>query len=164
MTNEKTEATTERTAVPQATEGSAEVSKLVDKLMKMTADERKAFTTAYIGKLTVLELADQVKALETAFGVTAAAPVAMMAPAAGAMGGGEAAAEEKTSFAVVLKEVGDKKIQVIKSVRAVTNLGLKEAKALVDGAPGKIKEGVSKDEAETIKKELETSGAVVEIQ
>jgi large subunit ribosomal protein L7/L12 len=154
MTSEKTEA--------PAT--SAEVSKLVEQLMKMTADERKSFTTVYIGKLSVLELADQVKALEAAFGVTAAAPMAMMAPAAGGAAAGAAEAEEKTSFTVVLKEVGDKKIQVIKSVRAITNLGLKEAKALVDGAPGKIKEGVTKDEAEAMKKELETAGAVIEIQ
>jgi large subunit ribosomal protein L7/L12 len=161
MTKEKAEATA---AVGEAGEGSAEVSKLVDKLMKMTAEERKAFTTAYIGKLPVLELADQVKALETAFGVSAAAPMAMMAPAAGGPGGAAEEAAEKTSFTVILKEVGDKKIQVIKSVRAITNLGLKEAKALVDGAPGKVKEGVTKDEAETMKKELEAAGAVVEIQ
>jgi len=161
MTKEKAEATA---AVSEAGEGSAEVSKLVDKLMKMTAEERKAFTTAYIGKLPVLELADQVKALETAFGVSAAAPMAMMAPAGGAAGGGSAEEAEKTSFTIILKEVGDKKIQVIKTVRAITNLGLKEAKALVDGAPGKVKENVTKDEADTIKKELEASGAVVEIQ
>ena len=164
MTKEKAEATAAASEAGHGAEGSAEVSKLVDKLMKMTAEERKAFTTAYIGKLPVLELAEQVKALETAFGVSAAAPMAMMAPVGGAAGGGEAAAEEKTSFTVVLKEVGDKKIQVIKSVRAITNLGLKEAKAVVDGAPGKVKEGVTKDEAEAMKKELETSGAVVEIQ
>ena len=158
MADEKTQATAELTEA-----GSAEVNKMVEKLMKMTAEERKAFTTAYIGKLPVLELADQVKALETAFGVTAAAPMAMMAPAAGA-GAADAEPAEKTAFTIVLKEVGDKKIQVIKAVRAVTNLGLKEAKEMVDGAPGKIKENATKDEAETIKKELEAAGAVVEIQ
>ena len=158
MADEKTQATAELTEA-----GSAEVNKMVEKLMKMTAEERKAFTTAYIGKLPVLELADQVKALETAFGVTAAAPMAMMAPAAGA-GAADAEPAEKTAFTIVLKEVGDKKIQVIKAVRAVTNLGLKEAKEMVDAAPGKIKENVTKDEAETIKKELEAAGAVIEIQ
>ncbi len=148
----------------EGTQASAEVSKLVEKVMGLTAEDRKAFTTLYIGKLPVLELAEQVKALEAAFGVTAAAPMAMMAPMGGGAGGGEAAAEEKTSFTVILKEVGDKKIQVIKAVRALTNLGLKEAKEMVDGAPGKVKEGVTKDEAEAMKKELEVAGAVVEIQ
>lgn len=159
MADEKTQATAELTEA-----GSAEVNKMVEKLMKMSAEERKAFTTAYIGKLPVLELADQVKALETAFGVTAAAPMAMMAPSGGGAGAADAEPAEKTAFTVVLKEVGDKKIQVIKAVRAVTNLGLKEAKEMVDAAPGKIKENVTKDEAETIKKELEAAGAVIEIQ
>ena len=113
--------------------------------------------------LTLLEAADLVKKMEEAFGVSAAAaaPVAM---AGGAAAGGGAAAEEKTEFAVVLTEVGGNKINVIKVVREVTSLGLKEAKDLVDGAPKSIKEGVSKDEAETIKKKFTEAGAVVEVK
>ena len=143
-------------------EASAEVGKLVDKVLKLSAEDRGAFTATYIGKLSVLELSEQVKTLEDVFGVTAAAPMAMaMAPGAGA---GEAVEEEKTIFDVVLKEIGDKKIQVIKAVRAATSLGLKEAKALVDAAPGKIKEGLNKDDADAVKKELEAAGAVVELK
>jgi len=115
-----------------------------------------------IGKLTVLELSDLVKALEEKFGVTAAAPMAMMAPAGG--GGAAPAAEEKTTFTVVLTVAGDKKIQVIKEVRAVTSLGLKEAKDLVEGAPKPVKENVSKEEAAEIKKKLEAVGAKVELK
>lgn len=114
-----------------------------------------------VEKLTVLELADLSKALQDKFGVTAAAPVAVaMAPAAG----GEAAAEEKTEFTVELQASGDKKIQVIKVVREITNLGLKEAKALVDGIPGAVKEGISKEEAEAIRDKLQDVGAQVEIK
>ncbi len=107
--------------------------------------------------ISVLELSERIKALEEAFGVSAAAaPVAVAAaPAAGGDGGG---AEEKTSFTITLDSAGDKKIQVIKVVRAVTGLGLKEAKDLVDGAPGTIKEGVAKDEAEQIKTQIEEAG------
>lgn len=113
--------------------------------------------------LTVLEAAELVKKLEETWGVSAAAPVAVAAaPAAG--GGAAAAAEEKTSFNVVLKEAGANKINVIKEVRAVTGLGLKEAKDLVEGAPKPIKEGVNKEEAEDIKKKVEAAGAKVEIQ
>jgi len=118
-----------------------------------------------ISQLSVLELADLVKALEDKFGVSASAP--MMAMPMGGMpgaGGGEAEAEEKTSFDVVLVAAGDKKIQAIKVVRAATSLGLKEAKALVDSAPKAIKEGVGKDDAEKLKKELEEAGATVEIK
>jgi large subunit ribosomal protein L7/L12 len=115
-----------------------------------------------IGVLTVLELSDLVKALEEKFGVTAAAPMAMMAPAGGA--GAAPAAEEKTTFTVVLIAAGDKKIQVIKEVRAVTTLGLKEAKDLVEGAPKPVKENVSKEEAAEIKKKLEAVGAKVELK
>jgi large subunit ribosomal protein L7/L12 len=113
--------------------------------------------------MTVLELSEMVKALEEEFGVSAAAPVAVAAaPAAGAA---EAApAEEKTSFDVVLAAFGDQKIQVIKVVRALTGLGLKEAKEVVEGAPKPIKEGVTKDEAEEAKKQLEDAGATVEIK
>jgi len=112
--------------------------------------------------LPISKAAQLVKAMEERWGVSAAAPAAVVAAAPGAAAPG-AEKEEKTSFDVVLKAVGDKKIQVIKVVRSVTGLGLKEAKDLVDGAPGKVKEGVSKDEAEKIKKELEESGAVVEL-
>ena len=116
-----------------------------------------------IEKMTVLELAEMVKALEEKFGVSAAAMAAPVAAAAPGAAGGEAAAE-KTEFNAVLTEIGDKKIQVIKEVRAITGLGLKEAKALVDGAPKEVKEGVSKDEAEEIKKKLTEVGATVEIK
>jgi large subunit ribosomal protein L7/L12 len=115
-----------------------------------------------IGNMTVLELSEFVKAFEEKFGVTAAAPVAVAAP------GGPAAAapavEEQTEFTVMLNGAGDKKIQVIKVVREITGLGLKEAKDLVDGAPKPVKEGVSKDEANTIKAKLEEQGAAVELK
>jgi len=115
-----------------------------------------------IETMTVLELSELVTALEDKFGVSAAAPVAVAAGPAAA--GGEAAAEEQTEFNVVLTSIGDKKIQVIKAVREVTGLGLKEAKAVVDGAPGNVKEGVSKDEAEDVKGKLEAAGASVELK
>ena len=118
-----------------------------------------------IKEMTVLELNELVKALEEEFGVSAAAaaPVMVAGAAPGAAAGGEAA-EEKTEFDVILNSVGDKKINVIKAVREVTSLGLKEAKELVESAPTKIKEGVPKDEAETIKKKFEEAGAQVEIK
>ncbi|HWM30850.1 MAG TPA: 50S ribosomal protein L7/L12 [Methyloceanibacter sp.] len=116
-----------------------------------------------LSKLTVLEAADLAKLLEEKWGVSAAAPVAMMA--AGAGGGGEAAAaEEKTEFTVVLTGAGAQKINVIKEVRVITSLGLKEAKDLVEGAPKPVKEGVNKEEAEKIKKQLEAAGATVELK
>jgi large subunit ribosomal protein L7/L12 len=116
-----------------------------------------------IGNMTVLELADFVKAFEDKFGVTAAAPMAMAAaPAAG--GPAAPAAEEQTEFTVMLQGVGEKKIQVIKVVREITGLGLKEAKDLVDGAPKAVKEGVSKEEANQIKAKLEEQGAAVELK
>lgn len=116
-----------------------------------------------IGGLTVLEAADLKQKMEETFGVSAAAPVAVAVAGAGA-GDGGAAAEEQTAFDVVLTGIGDKKIQVIKVVREVTSLGLKEAKDVVDSAPGTVKEGVSKEEAETIKAKLEEQGATVEIK
>ncbi len=119
-----------------------------------------------LSQLTVLEIAQLTKELEEAWGVSAAAPVAVAAAGAAA-GGGEAAAaaeEEKTEFDVVLKDVGSQKIQVIKVVRELTGLGLKEAKAAVDGAPSPIKEGVSKDEAAQAKEKLEAVGATIEIK
>ncbi len=114
----------------------------------------------YIKNMTLMDAATLVKELEEELGVSAAAPVAI----AGAPAGPAAAAEEKTEFNVVLTEVGEKKIQVIKVVRELTGLGLKEAKDLVDGAPKPIKEGVSKAEAETIKKKIEEVGAKIEIK
>lgn len=118
-----------------------------------------------IEQMTVLELSDLVKAIEDRFGVTAQAPVvAAVAPGAAASGDGEAAAEEQSEFDVVITAAGDKKIQVIKVVRSVTELGLKEAKALVDSAPQAVKEGVSKEEAEELKKKLEEVGAIVELK
>jgi len=114
-----------------------------------------------IETMTVLELSELVTALEDKFGVSAAAPVAVAAVAGGA---GEAAAEEQTEFTVVLASAGDKKIQTIKAVREATGLGLKEAKAVVDGAPAPVKEGVSKDEAEELKAKLEAAGASVELK
>ena len=118
----------------------------------------------YISNMTVLELSDFVKELEEKFGVSAAAPVAVAAAAPAAPAQAQEEAAEKTEFDVVLTAIGDKKIQVIKVVRAITGLGLKEAKALVDGVPGNVKEGVSKDEAEDIKGQLEEAGASVEIK
>jgi len=121
---------------------------------------------AAVKTMTVLELADLVKALEEEFGVTAA-PVAMAAApvAGGALAGAAAAAEEeKSEFTVILKEIGENKINVIKAVREVTTLGLKEAKDLVEGAPKPVKEGVNKDEAASVKKKLEEAGAKVEIK
>jgi len=114
-----------------------------------------------IETMTVLELSELVTALEDKFGVSAAAPVAV---AAGPAAGGEAAEEEQTEFNVVLLSVGEKKIQVIKAVREITGLGLKEAKGVVDSAPGNVKEGVSKDEAADIQGKLEAAGATVELK
>ena len=116
-----------------------------------------------IEKLTLLEAADLKKALEEKFGVTAAAPVMVAGPAAGG-GAAAPAAEAQTEFTVVLKDAGAQKINVIKVVRAATGLGLKEAKDLVDGAPKTVKEGVNKDDAEKLKKELEEAGAKVELK
>ncbi len=143
----------------------------------MSAKEKKETATAtaaaddgaidqildQVEKLTVLQLADLVKKLEERWGVSAAAPVMAMAPGIAGAGGEEAAAEEQTEFDVVLKSIGESKIQVIKAVREVTNLGLKEAKAVVDEM-GTIKEKVSKEEAEQVKAKLEGAGAVIEIK
>ncbi len=127
----------------------------------MAAKISKEDVIEYISGMTVLELSELVKELEEKFGVSAAAPVAVAAaPAAQA----QEEAAEKTEFDVVLTSVGDKKIQVIKVVRSITGLGLKEAKAVVDGAPGPVKEAVPKDEAEGIKTQLEEAGATVEVK
>ncbi len=115
-----------------------------------------------IENMTLLQVADLVKAFEEKFGVSAAAPVAVMA--GGAAGGGAAAAEEKTEFTVVLASSGDNKINVIKEIRTITGLGLKEAKDLVEGAPKTVKEGVNKEDAAKIKDQLEKAGAKVEIK
>jgi large subunit ribosomal protein L7/L12 len=117
-----------------------------------------------VEKMPVLQLAELIKMLEEKFGVSAAAPVAVAHAGGGATGGAAAAVEEKTAFDVVLASAGDKKIQVIKVVRELTNLGLKEAKDLVEGAPKAVKTGVTKEEAETMKKKLEESGAKIEIK
>ncbi len=129
----------------------------------MATDVSKVLDT--LGKMTVLEPVELKKAIEEEWGVTAAAPVAVAAAGAPAAGdGGAADEEEKDSFDVVLTAAGDKKIQVIKVVRAVTSLGLKEAKDLVDGAPNPVKEAVPKEEAESIKSQLEEAGAAVELK
>ncbi len=127
------------------------------------ADVTRSDVLEYLEKASMLEISELIKEIEEKFGVTAAAPVAVAAGPAPAAGAGEAA-EEKTEFDVVLSSAGDKKIQVIKVVRAITGLGLKEAKELVDSAPKAIKEGVSKAEAEDIKKQIEEVGGVVEIK
>ncbi|MFO7965390.1 MAG: 50S ribosomal protein L7/L12 [Desulfobacterales bacterium] len=128
------------------------------------ADITKQDVIDFIANMSVLDLSELVKELEEKFGVSAAAPVAMMPGGAVEGAAPGAAAEEKTEFDVVLTAFGDKKIQVIKEVRAVTGLGLKEAKTLVEGVPAPVKEGVLKDEAEKIKAQLEEAGAQVEIK
>ena len=122
----------------------------------------KEDVVSFIDNMTVLEMSEFVKELEDKYGVTAAAPAAVVA--APAAGGSEAAAEEKTEFDVVLTAAGDKKIQVIKEIRTITGLGLKDAKDLVEAAPKAIKEGVKKEEAEEIKKKVEEAGGTVEIK
>ena len=127
------------------------------------AEIKKEDVVKFIESMSVLELAELVKELEEKFGVSAAAPMAVAAAGAPA-GGAAAAAAEKTEFNVVLKDAGAEKIKVIKEVRAITGLGLKEAKDLVEGAPKTLKEGVNKEEAEKIKKQVESAGAKVDIQ
>ena len=126
----------------------------------VTLSENAAKVLEMIEGMSILEAADLVKAMEDKFGVSAAAPVAVAAVA----GGGEAAAEEKVDFNLMLTGIGDKKIQVIKVVRALTGLGLKEAKDLVESAPTAVKEGVTKDEAEEMKNKLEEVGAIIDIK
>ena len=128
------------------------------------ADVTKEDVIEFIANMSVLDLSELVKEMEEKFGVSAAAPVAMMAAGPGDAGGGAAAEEEQTEFDVILTAFGDKKIQVIKEVRAITGLGLKDAKALVDEVPKPVKEGVAKDEAEKIKTQLEEAGAQVEVK
>jgi len=138
----------------------SEVSETVDKKIAPTGKMNEFIE--WIEGITVLELSQLVKALEERLGVTAAAPVAVAA--AGAAAGGEAKAEEQTEFTVVLSSFGKEKISVIKEVRAITGLGLKDAKDLVEGAPKPVKEGVTKDQAQEIKKKLEAVGATVEVK
>ena len=128
------------------------------------ADITKEDVIEFIASMSVLELSELVKEMEEKFGVSAAAPVAMMAAGPGDAAAGGEAAEEKTEFDVILTAHGDKKIQVIKEVRAITGLGLKDAKELVDAAPKPVKEGVGKDEAEKIKAQLEEAGAQVDVK
>jgi len=128
----------------------------------MATDTAKVLET--LGKMTVLELVELKTKIEEEWGVTAAAPMAVAAPGAAAAGGDGAPVEEKSAFDVMLTAAGDKKIQVIKVVRAITGLGLKEAKDLVDGAPSAVKEGVAQDEADSIKSQLEEAGASVELK
>jgi len=126
--------------------------------MAVTKDD----VVSFIDNMTVLEMSEFVKELEDKYGVTAAAPAVAVAAPAG--GGGETAAEEKTEFDVILASPGDKKIQVIKEVRTITGLGLKDAKDLVESAPKPIKEGVKKEEADEIKKKVEEAGGTVEVK
>lgn len=130
----------------------------------MSTAVTKEAVVSFIENMSVLELSQLVKELETKFGVSAAAPVAVMGAGAAAGGADAAAAAAKTEFTVVLSAAGDKKINVIKEVRAITGLGLKEAKDLVEGAPKVVKEGVSKADADEMKKKLEAEGAKVEIK
>jgi len=127
------------------------------------ADITKEDVIQFVANMSVLELSEMIKEMEDKFGVSAAAPVAVAAVGAGAVEGG-AAAEEQTEFDVILTAHGDTKIQVIKEVRAITGLGLKDAKALVDGVPQPVKEGIEKEEAEKIKEQLEAAGAQVEVK
>ena len=131
---------------------------------KNMSDITKDQVIDWLSNQTVLEVADLVKELEEKWGVSAAAPVAVAAAGAATGGGGDAAAEEKDEFDVILTEAGSNKIAAIKEVRAITGLGLKEAKELVEGAPKPVKEGVAKDEAEEIKKKLEAAGSKVELK
>jgi len=137
------------------------MTKPKEEATKLTKDQ----FFSHLDNLTVLELADYIKEFETRYGISAAAAVPLAVPGAAAAPGAEAKAEEvKTEFTVVLKSAGDKKINVIKIVREITNLGLKEAKDLVDSAPKPVKEKVSKEEAESIKAKFEEMGATVELQ
>lgn len=137
---------------------------MAEKETKVELTEKMKGVMDTIEKMTVMELADLVKALEEKFGVQAAAAVSVAAVGAGAAAAGAAPAEEKSTFTVVLANAGASKIQVIKELRALTNLGLKEAKDLVDGAPKTVKEGATKEEADKIKKQLEAAGAKIELK
>ncbi len=128
------------------------------------AEITKADVVEFIAKMSVLDLSELIKEMEEKFGVSAAAPMAVAAAMPAGEGAAAAAAEEKTEFDVILSTAGDKKIQVIKEIRAITGLGLKDAKALVDGAPATVKEAVPKDEAQKIKAQIEEAGGQVELK
>ncbi len=128
------------------------------------ADIKREDVLAYLENANMLEISELIKEIEEKFGVSAAAPVAIAGGAAPAAGGDAGAAEEKTEFDIELTSVGEKKINVIKVIRTITSLGLKEAKEMADGAPGLVKEGVAKEEAEDIKKQLEEAGATVTLK
>lgn len=142
----------------------AEVNKLLESIKELSSEDRAKLGLEVVKNLTMLEISQWVKMMETEFGVSAAAPVAVATVAGAAPEAGAPAAEAPTEFNVVLVSSGDKKIQVIKEVRAITNLGLKEAKDLVDNPPKVVKENVPKEEAESLKKKLEEAGAVVELK
>jgi large subunit ribosomal protein L7/L12 len=143
---------------------SKKVADILKKVSEMTPEERGSLGLEIVKNLTVLELSQWVKAFEEEFGVSAAVPMAVAAHGAGAAPASEAAAEEQTEFTVVLSVIGPNKIPVIKEGRAATGLGLKEAKALVDGAPNPVKENISKAAADELKQKLEAVGATVEIK
>lgn len=149
----------EATAIEEKT--TAKVETAVKEKPKVQLSEKMESMMNSIGEMSVIELSDLVKALENKFGVSAAAPVAAVAAVGGAAGAVE---EEKSVFTVVLAEIGPKKINVIKEIRALTNLGLKEAKDLVEAAPKEVREGLTKEEAEKMKKQLEEVGAKVELK
>lgn len=159
------EKSTETTVAKEEKVPKQKVSTKASATKAKSGDSKVAAIVESIGKLTVLELSELVKAIEEKFGVTAQAPVVQaQVPVAGPAAAPTTPTEEKTEFDVVLSQVGDKKIQVIKVVRATTGLGLKEAKDLVDAAPKPVKQGISKTEAEEIRKKLEEVGATVEVK
>lgn len=157
----KEEVKSEKVEAKPAAEDSTEKKEEAKPKVKITEKMESMMNT--IGEMSVLELSDLVKALEEKFGVSAQAPVAVAA-AGGASGAAGAAEEEKSVFTVMLAEIGPKKINVIKEIRALTNLGLKEAKDLVEAAPKEVKEGLTKEEAEKMKKQLEGAGAKIELK
>ncbi len=160
---EKDEPSSQEEVTPQEKPPpSKKVSDILKKVSEMSPEERGSLGLEIVKNLTVLELSQWVKAFEEEFGVSASVPMAIAAP--GAAPASEAAEEEQTEFTVVLSVIGPNKIPVIKEVRAATGLGLKEAKALVDGAPNPVKENISKAEADELKQKLEAVGATVEIK
>lgn len=161
---EKKEAEPKKSEKKETVEISADLKAIIKKISELNPADRKALGLEMVKNLTVLELSEWVKSMEQEFGVSAAAPVAAVAAAPGAAAAAGEAKAEKTTFSVILTSAGDKKIQVIKEVRAITSLGLKEAKDLVEGAPKPVKENVSKEEAEEIKKKLVAAGGAVEIK